>query len=46
MLFVGIEWAEDHHDLGGYHDDNWIFPRLDGTPIHPERFSREFLRKQ
>lgn len=31
---------------GGYHDDRWIFTRPDGTPIHPERFSREFLRKQ
>jgi integrase len=31
---------------GGYHDDGWIFARPDGTPIHPERFSREFLRKQ
>ena len=31
---------------GGYHDDGWIFTRPDGTPIHPERFSREFLRKQ
>lgn len=30
----------------GYHDDNWIFCRPDGTPLHPERFSREFLRKQ
>lgn len=30
----------------GYHDDGWIFPRPDGTPIHPERFSREFLRRQ
>ena len=30
----------------GYHDDGWIFCRPDGTPIHPERFSREFLRKQ
>ncbi len=31
---------------GGYRDDGWIFTRPDGTPIHPERFSREFLRKQ
>lgn len=31
---------------GGYRDDDWIFSRPDGTPIHPERFSREFLRKQ
>lgn len=30
----------------GYHDGGWIFCRPDGTPIHPERFSREFLRKQ
>jgi integrase len=30
----------------GYHDEGWIFCRPDGTPIHPERFSREFLRKQ
>ncbi len=30
----------------GYHDDDWIFCRPDGTTLHPERFSREFLRKQ
>jgi len=30
----------------GYQDDDWIFCRPDGTTLHPERFSREFLRKQ
>jgi integrase len=29
-----------------YHDEGWIFTRPDGAPLHPERFSREFLRKQ
>ena len=27
----------------GYHDDGWIFCRPDGTPLHPELFSRQFL---
>ncbi|MFV0316131.1 MAG: tyrosine-type recombinase/integrase [Microthrixaceae bacterium] len=30
----------------GYQGDGWIFCRADGAPLHPERFSREFLRKQ
>ncbi len=39
--------AEDKRLLGaGYHDDGWIFCRPDGTPHHPERFSRQFRRKQ
>ncbi len=39
--------AELKRMLGaGYHDDDWIFCRADGAPLHPERFSREFLRKQ
>lgn len=39
--------AELKRMLGaGYHDDGWIFCRDDGLPLHPERFSREFLRKQ
>lgn len=29
-----------------YQDDDWVFCRPDGTTLHPERFSREFLRKQ
>ena len=32
--------------VAGYHDEDWIFCRADGVPLHPERFSREFLRKQ
>ena len=31
---------------GAYRDEDWIFCRADGVPLHPERFSREFLRKQ
>jgi integrase len=39
--------AEDKRLLGnGYRDDGWIFCRTDGTPHHPERFSRQFRRKQ
>ncbi len=39
--------AELKRMLGAaYHDDGWIFCRADGVPLHPERFSREFLRKQ
>ncbi len=39
--------AEIKRLLGGsFHDDGWILTHPDGTPIHPERFSREFLRKQ
>lgn len=39
--------AEDKRLLGaGYHDEGWIFYRPDGTPHHPERFSRQFRRKQ
>jgi integrase len=38
---------EEKRLLGaGYHDDGWIFCRPDGMPHHPERFSRQFRRKQ
>jgi integrase len=30
----------------GYHDNGWVFCRADGATFHPERFSRQFLRKQ
>jgi len=30
----------------GYQDDGFVFCKPDGTPTHPERFSREFDRKQ
>jgi integrase len=30
----------------GYHADGFVFCQADGTPYHPERFSREFQRKQ
>ena len=30
----------------GYHDEGRIFCRPDGRPLHPERFSRQFLRMQ
>ncbi len=36
LLLVGI----------GYRDDGLVFTLPDGRPYHPERFSREFLRKQ
>jgi len=39
--------AELKRMLGaGYRDDGWIFCGADGMSLHPERFSREFLRKQ
>jgi integrase len=39
--------AEYRRLLGAaYHDAGWVFTRPDGAPLHPERFSREFLRKQ
>lgn len=39
--------AEIKHLVGdAYQDDDWVFCRPDGTPLHAERFSREFLRKQ
>ena len=39
--------AEIKHLVGdAYRDDGWVFCRPDGTPLHAERFSREFLRKQ
>ena len=30
----------------GYQDDGYVFCQFDGRPHHPERFSREFDRKQ
>lgn len=30
----------------GYQNDGFVFCKPDGTPYHPERFSREFDRKQ
>jgi integrase len=50
-----IEMHANHRDrqaeikrlLGAaYHDDGWVFCRPDGMTLHPERFSRHFLRKQ
>lgn len=50
-----IEMLANHRDrqaeikrlLGAaYHDDGWVFCRPDGMTLHPERFSRHFLRKQ
>jgi integrase len=29
----------------GYRDHGLVFAKVDGTPIHPERFSREFDRR-
>ena len=30
----------------GYQDEGYVFCQSDGRPYHPERFSREFDRKQ
>ena len=30
----------------GYHDQDFVFAMPDGSPYHPDRFSREFVRKQ
>jgi integrase len=39
--------AEAKLRLGpGYHDEGYVFCQFDGRPHHPERFSREFDRKQ
>jgi hypothetical protein len=39
--------AELQRLLGaGYHDDGWVFCPADGTTFHPERFGRQFIRKQ
>ena len=39
--------AEAKLRLGpGYQDDGYVFCQFDGRPHHPERFSREFDRKQ
>jgi integrase len=29
----------------GWHDHDLVFAKVDGTPIHPERLSREFARR-
>jgi integrase len=50
-----VEMLRNHREHQGeekrlmgdaYHDDGWIFCRTDDTPHHPERFSRQFRRKQ
>lgn len=39
--------AEAKLRLGpGYQDEGYVFCQFDGRPHHPERFSREFDRKQ
>lgn len=44
---VRAEQAEAKLRLGpGYRDEDYVFCRFDGSPFHPERFSREFDRKQ
>ena len=41
------EQAEEKLRLGpGYDDEGYVFCQFDGRPHHPERFSREFDRKQ
>jgi integrase len=48
MLRLHLETQAELERLldGAYHDDGWVFCRADGTTFHPERFSRQFLRKQ
>ena len=43
-----IAWAaEEKLFVGaGYHDRDFVFCHPDGRPYEPDRFSREFLRKQ
>ncbi len=42
-----VEQVQAKLRLGpGYHDEDYVFCRFDGQPYHPERFSREFDRKQ
>jgi integrase len=42
-----VQQAESRLRLGpGYRDDDYVFCQFDGRPHHPERFSREFDRKQ
>jgi integrase len=42
-----VEQAEHRLRLGpAYHDEGYVFCQWDGKPYHPERFSREFDRKQ
>jgi integrase len=44
---VRLHQAESKLRLGpGYLDDGYVFCQFDGRPHHPERFSREFDRKQ
>jgi integrase len=41
------EQADLNGILGAPHcDDGWVFCRPDGAVFHPDRFSREFIRKQ
>src|SRR5262249_47194249 len=38
--------AEERLLLGeGYQDHGLVFAKVDGSPLHPERFSREFDRR-
>ncbi len=42
-----VEQSEEKLRLGpGYDDGGFVFAQFDGRPHHPERFSREFDRKQ
>ncbi len=42
-----VEQAQAKLRIGpGYHDGGFVFCKFDGQPYHPERFSREFDRKQ
>jgi integrase len=44
---VRLQQAESKLRLGpGYRDEGYVFCQFDGRPHHPERFSREFDRKQ
>lgn len=41
------EQAEEKLRLGpGYHDEGYVFCQWDGSPHHPDRFSREFDRNR
>ena len=42
-----VEQSQEKLRLGpGYRDEGLVFAQFDGRPHHPERFSREFVRKQ
>jgi integrase len=44
---VRLQQADSKLRLGpGYRDEGYVFCQFDGRPHHPERFSREFDRKQ